>query len=164
MCCIVVLIGDYTVLLDLLSYHARVESHDLLFCPEPTASHIEHQFRTYCTTSSICMQSLGAIQHLAPMELERELPSINTKRRTTHKTVQRPTINKDCLCLCRVDKCAAYTFSVNTICDMCRRERERERERVLVILYNGRSTDTLESLRHQRFRERIASSATPVHP
>ena len=34
----------------------------------------------------------------------------------------------------------------------------------LVIVYNGRSTDTLASLRHQRFREKVASSANHVHP
>ena len=38
-------------------------------------------------------------------------------------------------------------------------------ERALVILHNGRSiVDSLDSLRHQRFREPIASSATHVHP
>ncbi len=37
-------------------------------------------------------------------------------------------------------------------------------ERALVILYSGRSTDTLDSLRHQRYREKVASSATLVHP
>ena len=40
----------------------------------------------------------------------------------------------------------------------------RAEERALVIIYNGRSTDTLDSLRHQRFREKVASSATHVHP
>ena len=37
-------------------------------------------------------------------------------------------------------------------------------EIAMVILYNGISTDTLDSLRHQRFRYKFASSATHVHP
>ena len=34
----------------------------------------------------------------------------------------------------------------------------------MVIIYNGRSTDTMDYLRCQRFREKTASSATHVHP
>ena len=33
--CNIVLAGDDTDLLVLLSFHARLESHDLFFCPEP---------------------------------------------------------------------------------------------------------------------------------
>ena len=33
--CITVLVGDDTDLLVLLCYHTSLESHDLLFCPEP---------------------------------------------------------------------------------------------------------------------------------
>ena len=33
--CITVLVGDDTDLLVLLCYHESLESHDLLFCPEP---------------------------------------------------------------------------------------------------------------------------------
>ena len=38
-------------------------------------------------------------------------------------------------------------------------------EKALVVLYNGKSTDTLDSFRHQRFCEKVASSASHVqHP
>ena len=100
--------------------------------------------RKYASTSSFCMQSLGAI-HIACMGLERELPSRNTKRAT--RSVSRR-------------RCCIDTSSFNARCDMCRGERVR----ALVILYNGRSTETLDSLRHQRFREKVASCATQVHP
>ena len=35
MSCNIVLASDDTDLLVLLSFHARLESHDLFFCPEP---------------------------------------------------------------------------------------------------------------------------------
>ena len=90
-CCNTVLVGDDTDLLVLLCYHWSLESRDLFFSPEPKKNKNSLAYRTsrlwsngmgrtYASTSSFCMQSLGAIQHLASMGLERELPSINTKR------------------------------------------------------------------------------------
>ena len=37
-------------------------------------------------------------------------------------------------------------------------------EKAIVILYNGRSTNTLDSLRHHRFCEKVASSSTYIQP
>ena len=85
------------------------------------------------------MQSLGAKQHLASMGFEWELPSRITKRTT-----------------CFLSR--LHTHSASTHYVTC------AAAGALVILYSGRSTATLDSLRHQRFREKVASSATHVHP
>ena len=37
-------------------------------------------------------------------------------------------------------------------------------EKAMVILYNGRSTDTLDSLRYHRFCEKVVSSSTYIQP
>ncbi|KAJ8346642.1 hypothetical protein SKAU_G00280430 [Synaphobranchus kaupii] len=37
-------------------------------------------------------------------------------------------------------------------------------EKAMVILYNGKSTDTLDSLQYHRFCEKVASSSTYVQP
>ena len=77
------------------------------------------------------MQSLGAIQHLASMGFEWELPSRITKRTT-----------------CFLSRLHTHSASTHYVTSAT--------EGALVILYNGRSTATLNSLRHQRFREKVA--------
>ena len=37
-------------------------------------------------------------------------------------------------------------------------------EKILIIVYSGKLTDTLDSLRHQRFCEKVASNRSHVKP
>ena len=110
-----VLVGDDTDILVLLCYHhPSFESHDLFFCPEPkenTQNSLAHGTsmlwsnglgRTYASTSYFYMQSLGAIQHLASMALERDLPSkhqvhLTCIHRPYHQRQEQPIIT-GCVC------------------------------------------------------------------
>ena len=87
------------------------------------------------------MQSLGATQHVASMGLERSFPKEIPKNNAFREQAK-----------------VLHTRSASMYDVTCAGEIS------LVIVYNGRSTDTLDSLRHQRFREKVASSATHVHP
>ena len=82
--CNTVIVGDDTYLLVLLCYHASLESHDLLFCPEPKKNIKQPRIwntnavkqynglgQIHVSTYSFCVPSLDATQHLASMGLER---------------------------------------------------------------------------------------------
>ena len=148
-----VLVGDDTDLLVLLCYHASLESHDLFFCPEPKKN-----------TKQPCTWNIKAVkQRLGPdmcqhiLFLHAFLGCDTTSR--LHGIGKGASLKKyQTNNSFREQAMVLHSRSAST------HDVTRAGERALVIIYNGRSTDTLDSFRHQRFREKVASSATHVHP
>ena len=151
--CNTVLVGDDTDLLVLLCYHASLESHNLFFCPEPKKN-----------TKQPCTWNIKAVkQRLGPDMCQHILflhavPGCDTTFRL-HVIGKGASLKKyQTNNSVREQAMVLHSRSAST------HDVTRAGERALVIIYNGRSTDTLDSLRHQRFREKVASSATHVHP
>ena len=151
--CNTVLVGDDTDLLVLLCHHASLESHDLFFCPEPKKN--TKQPRIW--NIKAVKQRLGpdVCQHI--LFLHAVLGCDTTSR--LHGIGKGAALKKyQTNNAFREQAKVLHTHSASMHDVTC------AGERALVILYNGRSTDTLDSLRHQRFREKVASSATHVRP
>ena len=151
MSCNTVLVGDDSDLLVLLCYHTRLESLDLFFCSEPKTN--KKRFRIWNIKAvMIVKQRLGSgiCQHILFLyavlgcDITSRLHGIGKgaflKKYQTNNEF-------------REHVKMLYTHSVSTHDMTC------AGEIALVLLYNGRSTDTLDSLRHQRFREKVASIA-----
>ena len=151
--CNTVLVGDDTDILVLICYHASLESHDLFFCPEPKKN-----------TKQPCTWNIKAVkQRLGPdmcqhiLFLHAVLGCDTTSR--LHGIGKGASLKKyQTNNSFREQAMVLHSRSAST------HDVTRAGERALVIIYNGRSTDTLDSLRHQRFSEKVASSATHVHP
>ena len=148
-----VLVGDDTDLLVLLCYHASLESQDLLFCPEPKKN--TKQPRIW--NIKAVKQRLGPdiCQHIIVLHT---VPGCDTTSRR-HEIGNGASLKKyQTNNAFREQVKVLHTHSASTHDVTC------AGYIALVILYHGRSADTLDSLRHQRFREKVASSATHVHP
>ena len=134
-------------------YHASLESHDLFCCPEP-----KKNTKQPCTCNiKAVKQRLGPdmCQHI--LFLHAVLGCDTTSR--LHGIGKGASLkNYQTNNSFREQAIVLHSRSAST------HDVTRAGERALVIIYNGRSTDTLDSLRHQRFREKVASSATHVHP
>ena len=151
--CNTVLVGGDTDLLVLLCYHASLESHDHLFYPEPKKN--TKQPRIW--NIKAVKQRLGPdmCQHI--LFLHAVVGCDTTSR--LHGIGKGASLKKyQTNNSFREQAMVLHSRSAST------HDVTRAGERALVIIYNGRSTDTLDSLRHQRFREKVASSATHVHP
>ena len=98
-----VLVGEDTDLIVLLCYHARLDSHDLFFRPEPKKTQksfvsgiSEPQkkslVKTSATTSSSSMLFLGVTQHHVSTGLERGHPLASSKQAVCSVSRQRCSI------------------------------------------------------------------------
>ena len=144
-----VLVGDDTDLIVLLCYHASLDSHDLFFRPEPKKT--TRKPRTWNIKG--IKQRLGPeiCNHILFMhaflgcDTTSHLFGIgkgtSLKRFRANITFREHAAVFDAYPATQSDVIAAG-------------------EKALVIIYNGRSTDTLDSLRHQRFCEKVASKSS----
>ena len=148
-----VLVGDDTYLLVLLCYHASVEAHDLLFCPEPKKN--TKQPRIW--NIKVIKQRLGPdiCQHI--LFLHAVLGCDTTSH--LHGIGKGASLKKfQASNSFRQQAKVLLTHSVSKHDVAC------SGEKALVVLYNGNSTDSLDSLRHQRFCEKVSPSTSHVHP
>ena len=88
--------------------------------------------QTYASTYSFCMQFLDVTRHLASTGSERELPSRNSNYRNSFRQQAK----------------VLHTHSASKNDVTC------AGEKALVVLYKRNSTDSLDSLRQQRFCEK----------
>ena len=151
--CNTVLVVDDTDLMVLLCHDARLEWHDLLFCPEPNK--IIKQPRIW--NIKAVKQQLGPdiCQHI--LELDAVLGCDTTSR--LHVIGKGASLKKYQTNNAFHEQAKVlHTHSASTNDVTC------AGDIALAIIYNGRSTDTVDSLRHHRFCEKVAPSATQVHP
>ena len=151
MSCNAVLVGDDTDLLVLLCYHVSLESHDLLFRPEPKKS--IKQPRVWNIKAVKQRLVPDKCQHI--LFLDAVLGCNTTSRlRVIGKgaSLEKYQTNN------AFREQMLHTHSAST------HDVTYAAAIALVFLYNGISTDTLDSLRRQRFREKKTSNATNVHP
>jgi hypothetical protein len=148
-----VLIGDDTDLLILLIYHTNLESHDLFFQPEPKKS-----------TKNPRVWNIKALkQQLGP--------SVCTHILFMHAIIGCDTTSR----LYGIGKGAAlnkfitsYDFreqaTVFGTPSASTADVVAAGENALVCLYNGKPGEGLNSLRHNRFCEKVATSTSHVQP
>ena len=147
--CNTVLVGDDTDLLVLLCYRASIESHDLFFCPEPKKNMKQPRIWNIKVTkqrlwSDIC-------QHI--LSLYAVIGCDTTSR--LHWIGNGASLNKfQASNSFRQQAKVLHTHSASKHDVTC------AGEKALVVQYNGNSTDILDSLRHQRFCEKVATTNT----
>ena len=144
-----VLVGDDTDLIVLLCYHASLDSHDLLFRPEPKKT--TRKPRTW--NIKAIKQRLGpeVCNHILFMHAflgcDTTSHLFGIGKGTSLKRFRASTTFRE--------QAAVFnSYPVNPDDVIA------AGERALVIVYNGKSTDSLDSLRHQRFCEKVASKSS----
>ena len=148
-----VLVGDDTDLIVLLCYHANMEAHDLFFHPESKSNTKKNRIWNIKAIKQmlgpdICNHILF-IHALLGCDTTSRLYGIgkgaSLKRfRASHTFCEQAKVFD------------THSASIHDVVDAG--------EKALVIIYNGKSTDTLDSLRYQRFCEKVASKSSHVKP
>ena len=148
-----ILVGDDTDLIVLLCYHAKLESHDLFFRAEPKKN--TKKLRTWNIKATkeklgqdICSNILFIHAFLGCDTTSRlygigKGTSLSKFKASSMFREQAKVFNSD-------------SASTHDVVDAG--------EKALVLVYNGKLTDTLDSLRHKRFCERVASKTSHVKP
>ena len=135
------LVSDDTDLLVLLCYHVSLESHDLLFCPEPKKSIKQPRVLKIKAVKQRLVPD--TCQHI--LFLDAVLGCDRTSR--LHGIGKGASLEKYQTNNAFREQ-MLHTHSASTHDVTC------AAAIALVFLYNGISTDTLDSIRRQRFRER----------
>ncbi|KAJ8398943.1 hypothetical protein AAFF_G00416100 [Aldrovandia affinis] len=148
-----VLIGDDTDLLILLIYHANLKSHNLFFTPEPKKSTKKPRVWNIKAVKqqlgpSVCTHILF-IHAIAGCDTTSRLYGIGKgaplkKFTTSSEFREQATV---------FDTQSASTAEVVSA-----------GENALLCLYNGKPGEGLDSLRHKRFCEKVATSTSHVQP
>ena len=148
-----VLVGDDTDLHILLCYYACIESHDLFFCLEPKKNTKQPRIWNIKVTK----QRLGPdiCQHI--LFLHAGIGCDTTSR--LHGIGNGASFKKfQASNSVRQQAKVLHTHSASKHDVTC------AGEKALVVLYDVNSTDSLDSLRHQRFCEKVSSSMYHVYP
>lgn len=148
-----VLIGDDTDLLVLLCYHASIDSHDLLFCSEARKSTKKSHIWNIKATKQllgpdICKHILF-LHAILGCDTTSRLHGIG--KGTSLKKFKESDIFRE-----QAEVFYAHSASTDDVAEAG--------ERAMVILYNGKCTDTLDMLRYHRFCEKVASSSSYIQP
>ncbi len=148
-----VLVGDDTDFIVLLCYHANLESHDLFFRPELKMNTKKHRIWNIKATKEklgpdICNNILFIHAFLGCDTTSRiygigKGASLGKFKTSSTFREQAKVFNSD-------------SASMQGVVDAG--------EKALIIVYNGKLTDTLDSLRHKRFCEKVASKTSHVKP
>lgn len=148
-----VLVGDDTDLIVLLCYHASLESHDLFFYPEPKRNTKKLRIWNIKATKEklghdICNNILFLHAFLGCDTTSRlygigKGTSLSKFKASSMFREQAKVFNSD----------SASTHDV-----------VEAGEKALILVYNGKLTDTLDSLRYKRFCEKVASKTSHVKP
>ena len=149
----IVLAGGDTDLIVFPCYHASIESHDLFFCLEP-----KKNTKQPCIWNiKVTKQRLGARHMPAILFLHAVLGCDRTSR--LHGIGKGASFKKfQASNSFRQQANVLHTNSASKHDVTC------AGDKALVVLYNGNSTDSLDSLRHQRFCEKVSSSQYHDHP
>uniref|UniRef100_UPI00358ECD2A uncharacterized protein n=1 Tax=Myxine glutinosa TaxID=7769 RepID=UPI00358ECD2A len=148
-----VLMGDDTDLLVLLCYHASLDSHDLFFCSESRKTTKKPRIWNIKATKQllgpdICKHILF-LHAVLGCDTTSRLHGIG--KGASLKKFKESDIFRE-----QAEVFYAHSASTDDVAEAG--------EKAMVILYNGTSTDTLDSLRYHRFCEKVASSSTYVQP
>ena len=148
-----VLVGDDTDLIVLLCYHTSLESHDLFFRPEPKKDTKKPRIWNIKATKQIlgpvlCNHILF-IHALLGCDTTSCLYGIG-KGISLRKFKASSTFREQ-----------AKVFDTNSA---SMHDVVDAGEKALIIVYNGKLADTLDSLQHQRFCEKVASKRSHVKP
>ena len=148
-----VLVGDDTDHTVVLCYHTSLESHDLFFRPEPKKDTKKPRIWNIKATKQIlgpdvCNHILF-IHALLGCDTTSRLYGIG-KGISLRKFKASSTFREQ-----------AKVFDTNSA---SMHDVVDAGEKALIIVYNGKLTDTLDSLRYQRFCEKVASKRSHVKP
>lgn len=143
-----VLVGDDTDLIVLLCYHANLDSNDLFFRPEPKK-----------TTKRPRIWNIKAIKEKLGPEVCNNILFLHAFLgcdTTSHlfgigKGISLKKFRASITFREQAEVFNTYPATQNDVITAG--------EKALAIIYNGKSTDTLDSLRHQRFCEKVASKS-----
>ena len=148
-----VLVGDDTDLIVLLCYHAKLESYDLFFRPEPKKNTKKLRIWNIKATKEklgqdICSNILFIHAFLGCDTTSRlygigKGTSLSKFKASSMFREQAKVFNSDSASTCEVVDAG---------------------EKALILVYNGKLPDTLDSLRHKRFCEKVASKTSHVKP
>ena len=148
-----VLVDDETGLIILLCYHASVQSHDHFFCREPRKNMKKPRIWNIKATK----QMLGpdVCNHIlfihARFGCDTKSRLYGIGKDASLKRFKASSIFREQAKV--FDTHSASTYDV-----------VNAGEKTLVIIYNGESTDTLDSLRYQCFCEEVASKSSHDKP
>ena len=147
-----VLVGDDTDLLVLLLYHAELQSFDLYFAPEPKKN-------SKCRTWDIkkVKAKLGSLICSHILFLHAMLGCDTTSRLYN---IGKATILKKFKAKTILHQSAEIFNNPNSTA----KEIESAGEMALVNIYNGKSNESLNTLRYRRYCEKLATNTTQVEP
>ena len=144
-----VLVGDDTDLIVLLCYHAEFESRDLFFRPEPKKNSKRNIEATkeklgqdICSNILFIHAFLGCDTTSRLYDIGKGT-SLSKFKASSMFREQAKVFNSD-------------SASTRDVVDAG--------EKALLLVYNGKLTDSLDSLRHKRFCEKVASKTSHVKP
>ena len=148
-----VLVGDDTDLIVLLCYHASLESHNLFFCPEPKKNTKKVRVWNIKVTKEklgqdIC-QSILFMHAFLGCDTTSSLYGIG-------KGMYLSKFKASCMFR---EQAKVFDSDSSTTHDVV-----NAGEKALILVYNGKLTDTLDSLRHKRFCEKVVSKTSHVKP
>ena len=148
-----VLVGEDTDLIVLLCYLASLDSHDLFFRPEPKKNtknlHVWNIRATKEKLGQDICNNILFIHAILGCDTTSRLYGIG-KGTSLSKFKASGMFREQAKVFCSD---SAPTHDVIDV-----------GEKALVLLYNGMLTDTLDSLRHKRFCEKVASKTTHIKP
>ena len=147
-----VLVGDDTDLIVLLCYHANLESHDLFFCPEPKKN-----------TKKLRIWNIKATKEKLGPDICNNILFIHAFL-GCDTTSRLYGIGKGCS-LIKFKASSTFheqaqVFNSNSV---SMQDVVDAGEKTLIIVYNGKLTDTLDSLRHKHC-EKVTSKTSHVKP
>ena len=147
-----VLVGDDTDLLVLLLYHTKLHSFDIYFAPEP-------KMNSKCRTWDIkkVKAKLGSLICSHILFLHAMLGCDATSRLYN---VGKATILKKFKANTTLHQSAEIFNNPNSTAE----EIESAGERALVNIYNGKSNESLNTLRYRRYCEKVATNTSQVEP
>ena len=148
-----VLVGEDTDLIVLLCYHASLDSHDLFFRPEPKKN-----------TKKLCVWNIRATKEKLGQDICNNILFIHAIL-GCDTTSRLYGIGKG-TSLSKFKASGIFREQAKVFCSDSAPTHDviDAGEKALVLLYNGMLTDTLDSLRHKRFCEKVASKTTHIKP
>ena len=148
-----VLDGEDTDLIVLLCYHASLDSHDLFFRPEPKKN-----------TKKLRVWSIRATKEKLGQDICNNILFIHAIL-GCDTTSRLYGIGKG-MSLSKFKASGMFREQAKVFCSDSAPTHDviEAGEKAVVLLYNGMLTDALDSLRHKRFCEKVASKTTHIKP
>ena len=148
-----VLVGDDTDLIVLLCYHASLDSHDLFFRPEPKKK--TKKPRTWDIKATKERLGPEICSHILFMHAFLGCDTTSHLYGIGKGTSLKKFKASSAFC----EQAKVFDTLSASMDDVI-----ASGEKALVMVYNGKATESLDSLRHQRFCEKVASKKSHVKP